>query len=83
VGLNLSVTVAANATAGTFNVPLTATSWTLQHSATLQLTLGKRANVSLWVPTQRVDVAQGASALTNILVNSDVCIQASDFRLRF
>jgi IPT/TIG domain len=63
--------VAANATAGAFSVPLTATSGTLQRSATLQLTLGKRANVSLVVPTQRVDVAQGASAVTNILVNTD------------
>jgi hypothetical protein len=70
-GLSLSLAVAANANAGMFSVPLTATSGSLQHSASLQLTLGKRANVSLSVPNQKVNVARGASALANIWINSD------------
>ena len=70
-GLNLSVSVAANATPGTYKVELAATSGSLHHTATVQLTLGNRANVSLLVPTQKVNVPQAGSNVANVNVNND------------
>jgi hypothetical protein len=64
-GLNLTLLAANNASDGAYSLQLMAASGSLQHSATLPFTIGNRANLSIQVPPQVLNVAKGGSAASS------------------
>ena len=70
-GLDLSINSGISASSGNYTLSFTGTSGSLQHSTNLALSLGKRANVSITVPTQTVNVVQGGNTSVPIDINTD------------
>ena len=56
-GLTLTISTVGSVAANSYSLQLTATSGALQHTATETLTVGNRANFSLDVPSQTVNLA--------------------------
>jgi hypothetical protein len=56
-GLALTISATSGVAVNSYSLPLTATSGSLQHSATEKLTVANRADFSLGVPLQTVNVA--------------------------
>ena len=79
-GLTLSVGSVSSAPTGTYNLSLTGTSGSLQHSTNLVLSLGNRANISISAPTQTVNVVQGGNMSVPININTDNGI--ADFNIQ-
>ena len=60
-GLTLTISTVGSVAANSYSLQLTATSGALQHTATETLTVGNRANFSLDVPSQTVNLALSKS----------------------
>lgn len=69
-GLTLTISTASTVAANNYSLQLTATSGNLQHSATEALIVANRADFSLEVPPQTVNVALSNSDQVSITVNS-------------
>lgn len=70
-GVDLIVSAASNAPAGSYSLQLMATGGNLQHSVNVPLRIGNRANISILVPSQIVNVPTGGNSSVAVDINTD------------
>ena len=80
-GLTLTVQ-AGNGSNGNYNFSFNAVSGTLQHTTTLRLTVGNRATLSIFTPSEPLHIAQGNHTSADITVNADSGIVDFDVQLQ-